>query len=218
MAAIHLENFRTTLAPRADLLSGKVLIDVSNRTNRYSAVSNAEFLQSLVPDALVVKAFNSVSAYSMEDQATVSSSRVFVGSDDQAARERVMDLARDLGFAPCDMGGLRAARSMEAFVLKVFPGWKVPLFLTLGVFNLWALYCVYIYFIDRTAYRWDQVSRVESRRVGSSRSVALVAASSGLAHFCCGKVDHRVHRGGSREVSVSAGGAPIDETFFCLIG
>lgn len=157
VAAIHMENFKTTLAPRADILSGKIVIDVSNRTNRYSSVSNAEFLQSLIPGAVVVKAFNSVSAYALEDQTMVSTNRVFVCSDDAVARERVMDLARDLGFAPSDMGGLRSARSMEAFVLKVFPGWKGPLVFTFGIFNLWALYCVYIYFIEKTAYRWDQI-------------------------------------------------------------
>ncbi|KAL8595954.1 hypothetical protein ACOMHN_018266 [Nucella lapillus] len=157
VAAIHMENFKTTLAPRAEILAGKIVIDVSNRTNRYSSVSNAEVLQSLIPNAVVVKAFNSVSAYALEDQTMVSTNRVFVSSDSPAARERVMNLATDLGFAPSDMGALRSARSMEAFVLKVFPGWKVPLFFTFGVFNLWALYCVYIYFIDRTAYRWDQI-------------------------------------------------------------
>lgn len=157
VAAIHMENFKGTLGPRADLLSGKIVVDVSNRANRYSAVSNAEFLQSIIPDAVVVKAFNSVSAYVLEDQTAVASGRVFVASDDQPARERVLNLARDLGFSPCDMGALRSARSMEAFVLRVFPGWKVPLFFTFGVFNLWALYCVYIYFIEKTAYRWDQV-------------------------------------------------------------
>lgn len=157
VVAIHVENFKATLAPRSDLFAGKVVVDVSNRTNRYAATSNAEYLQTLLPDAAIVKAFNSVSAYALEDQATISTQRVFVGSNDQAARERVMDLARDLGLAPCDMGGLKAARSMEAFVLKVFPGWRMPLFYTFGVFNLWTLYCVYIYFIDSTSYHWDQI-------------------------------------------------------------
>lgn len=157
VVAIHMENFKVTLEPRADLFKEKIVVDVSNRTNRYSAISNAEFLQTILPNAIVVKAFNSVSAYAMEDQTTVAGNRVFVASDDQSARERVLDLARDLGFAPCDMGALKSARSMEAFVLRVFPGWKVPLFFTFGVFNLWALYCVYIYFIEKTAYRWDQV-------------------------------------------------------------
>lgn len=157
VAAIHMENFQKTLAPHADILAGKVVIDVSNRTNRYSAISNAEFLQSLIPCAIVVKAFNTVSAYRMEDQASVGNNRVFVCSDNQLARDRVLSLARDLGFAPSDMGALRAARNMEAFVLKVFPGWKVPLFFTFGLFNLWALYCVYIYYIETSTYRWDQV-------------------------------------------------------------
>lgn len=158
VAAVHVENFKVTLAPRAGLFAGKVVVDVSNRTNRYAATSNAEYLQSLLPEAAVVKAFNSVSACALEEQAfAAGTNRVYVGSDDAGAKERVMELARDLGFAPCDLGGLRAARSMEAFVLKVFPGWKVPLFFAFGVFNLWALYCVYIYYIDTSTYHWDQV-------------------------------------------------------------
>jgi predicted dinucleotide-binding enzyme len=157
VVAIHVENFQVTLTPRAGLFAGKVVVDVSNRTNRYAAQSNAEFLQSLLPEARVVKAFNTVSAYAMEDQTVAGSLRVFVGCDDSGARERVLTIARDLGFSPCDMGSLKSARSMEAFVLKVFPGWKVPLFFTFGIFNLWTLYCVYIYFIEKTEYRWDQV-------------------------------------------------------------
>ncbi|KAK7090628.1 metalloreductase STEAP4-like [Littorina saxatilis] len=157
VAAIHMENFKTTLAPRAEILSDKIVIDVSNRTNRYSAVSNAEFLQSLIPASVVVKAFNSVSAYAMEDQTTVRNNRVFVCSNDPTAIERVMDLARDLGFGPCDMGGLKAARNLEASILKVFPGWKIPLLFAFGVFNLWAVYCAFMYFVERTAYRWDQI-------------------------------------------------------------
>lgn len=157
LAALHVENFRLTLAPRAALLAGKVVVDVSNRRNRYSTRSNAQHLQDLLPQAQVVKAFNSVSSYAMEDS-TQNHTRVFVAADEREARERVLELARNLGFVPCDMGGLRAARNMEAFVFCVFPGWKLPLFLTFGLFNLWALYCAYIYFIEKTAYRWEQVS------------------------------------------------------------
>lgn len=156
LAALHVENFRLTLAPRAALLAGKVVVDVSNRRNRYSTRSNAQHLQDLLPQAQVVKAFNSVSSYAMEDS-TQNHTRVFVAADEREARERVLELARNLGFVPCDMGGLRAARNMEAFVFCVFPGWKLPLFLTFGLFNLWALYCAYIYFIEKTAYRWEQV-------------------------------------------------------------
>jgi predicted dinucleotide-binding enzyme len=162
IAAIHAENFQETLAPRAGLFAGKVVVDVSNRTTKTSPVaaaqSNAEFLQSLLHDARVVKAFSTLSAYAVDDQSVAGSLRVLVASDDADAREHVLTVARDMGFPPCDMGSLKSARSMEASVLEVFPGWKVPLFFTLAVFCVWTLYNVYFYFIEKVEYKWDQVS------------------------------------------------------------
>lgn len=46
---------------------GKVLVDVSNnrRVNQYPE-SNAEYLASLLPDSVVVKGFNIISAWAMQ--------------------------------------------------------------------------------------------------------------------------------------------------------
>uniref|UniRef100_A0A4W5LI83 STEAP family member 4 n=1 Tax=Hucho hucho TaxID=62062 RepID=A0A4W5LI83_9TELE len=56
------------LVPLAKQLKGKVLVDVSNnlRKNQYPE-ANAEYLQSLVPGAEVVKGFNTLSAWSLQN-------------------------------------------------------------------------------------------------------------------------------------------------------
>ena len=50
------------------LFEGKTVIDVSNRSSvqRKEETSQAEYLQSLLPKASVVKAFNVLSAYALE--------------------------------------------------------------------------------------------------------------------------------------------------------
>ena len=50
------------------LFEGRTVIDVSNRSSiqRKEEMSQAEYLQSLLPKASVVKAFNVLSAYALE--------------------------------------------------------------------------------------------------------------------------------------------------------
>ncbi|XP_055758941.1 metalloreductase STEAP4-like [Salvelinus fontinalis] len=56
------------LVPLANQLKGKVLVDVSNnlRKNQYPE-ANAEYLQSLVPGAEMVKGLNTVSAWALQN-------------------------------------------------------------------------------------------------------------------------------------------------------
>ena len=51
----------------AGLLSGKIVVDVSNRATvkRTSELSQAEHLAKLLPNSKVVKSFNVLSAYSL---------------------------------------------------------------------------------------------------------------------------------------------------------
>ena len=51
-----------------ELLQGKIVVDVSNRTtvHRKEGISQAEYLQSLLPRSAVIKAFNVLSAYALE--------------------------------------------------------------------------------------------------------------------------------------------------------
>ncbi|CAL1538850.1 unnamed protein product, partial [Lymnaea stagnalis] len=136
----------------------KIVIDVSNR-DRHTRVftSNGEVLQSLIPEATVVKAFNVISAYAMDADFDGSSRVIPIASDSCRARAMVKDIARDMGFQPYDAGTLAAAKNIELHVMQLCPKWHVPIAITVGVFILWWLFVIYIYFIDDVFYSWEQI-------------------------------------------------------------
>ena len=100
----------------------------------YFPRSQAEHLQTLLPDSPVVKAFNVLSAYALESGGIQGSKEVFVASDDTPAKERVLRLVRDTGFTPVDMGALRSAREIEDIPMRRFPSWKMPLLISFCIF------------------------------------------------------------------------------------
>lgn len=155
--AIHFENYKDCLSSHEDLFTGKVVVDISNRLKVPKHRSNAEYLSCLLPNANVVKGFNVISAYAMENEFAGGSHEVFIAGDDLAAREKVCVLARDMGFVASDWGLLQSARRIESYPLKIFPGWKSPILFAVAIFNIWLLYIVFIYFVKTTAYRWDQI-------------------------------------------------------------
>ncbi|XP_030612584.1 metalloreductase STEAP2 [Archocentrus centrarchus] len=110
------------------LLEGKILVDVSNnkRVNQYPE-SNAEYLASLLPDSIVVKGFNVISAWAMQQSCPKdASTQVFICSDSVEARQLIVELARQLNFQPVDMGTLSSSRDIENIPIQLFPGWKGP--------------------------------------------------------------------------------------------
>jgi len=101
-------------------LAGKTVVDVTNAldANMGLAVgfttSAGEELQKKLPQARVVKAFNTVFAGTMDagkvrDQTLTA----FVAGDDASARATVQALARDIGFDAVDAGPLKSARLLE---------------------------------------------------------------------------------------------------------
>ncbi|XP_053404474.1 metalloreductase STEAP4-like isoform X2 [Mercenaria mercenaria] len=155
--AIHAENFKDLLEEHDDKLDGKIVVDVSNRDRPSESHSNAEYLQRLIPHASVVKAFNVISAYAMENDYNTSSRQVFIASNNEMARGAVSNIARNMNFTPVDFGGLFAARRIEKHPLRLFPDWRGPFGFTVAVFNIWLLYLIFIYYIDRTVYEWEQI-------------------------------------------------------------
>ena len=124
------------------LLEGKVVIDCSNRNSIYSKdkVSQAEYLQSILPRSAVVKSFNVLSAYALESGGLQGSKEVFYAGDVHSAKEEVSGLIRTLGFTPIDRGALRNARQIEDIPVQRFPAWKTPLIIsTILFFILFAL-------------------------------------------------------------------------------
>ena len=105
-----------------EALTGKILIDPNNSTIpeefAYEAIAKslAEILAEQVPNAIVVKAFNTMAQEVFELAPTPlrdHRASVYVASDDPAARQTVMQLAEEIGFVAIDSGVLRNARLIE---------------------------------------------------------------------------------------------------------
>lgn len=91
--------------------------------------SAAEQLAAWFPAARVVKAFNTLSAATMEDPAYGDQrASMFYCGDDAEAKATTRELTEQLGFQAIDCGPLRLARQLEPFAmlyvhLAVFEGW-----------------------------------------------------------------------------------------------
>jgi predicted dinucleotide-binding enzyme len=98
-------------------LAGRVVIDAMNRLDGDPTRSTTEDLADLLPGARLVKAFNTIGfeSYGTARERAVPAS-MFVAGDDTEAKRVAMDLAKQLGFAPEDAGGLANARSLEMMV------------------------------------------------------------------------------------------------------
>lgn len=98
-------------------LAGKVVVDVSNRPTpdpSGAGTSAAEELQARIPDATVVKAFNTAFAARQADPKVGGvSADGFVAGDDDDAKRTVLDLVESIGFRPVDAGSLAVARTLE---------------------------------------------------------------------------------------------------------
>jgi predicted dinucleotide-binding enzyme len=101
---------------------GKLVIDCTNPIAKdFSGLSightdsGGETVARLLPEATVVKAFNTCGFNIMENphfgSATAS---LFIAGDDGRSKEIVSQLATDLGFIPVDAGPLAQARYTEA--------------------------------------------------------------------------------------------------------
>ncbi|XP_055867821.1 metalloreductase STEAP4-like [Biomphalaria glabrata] len=155
ISVVHFQHFAEKYKAA---LSRKIVVDVSNRVKDfYVKNSNAEFLQSLLPDAIVVKAFNVVSAYVMEGNSVQNSRVVPVASNHSLARQAIIDLGNEAGFRPYDAGMLSNSGSIELNSTRMFAKWKVPVVTAAAVYALWWLFVAYVDFIRKVNFTWEQV-------------------------------------------------------------
>lgn len=130
-------------------LSGKIIIDCNNREipenfayDPLVGESLAEQLAADVPEAHVVKAFNTMAQEVFELSPEPLSNydvSCFVCSDNEEANRKVMMLAREIGFSPVDCGPLRSARLLEAlgdFIRFMIGGMKLGPYATISVHTL----------------------------------------------------------------------------------
>lgn len=111
-------------------LSGRVVLDVSNPLDFSGgfpptlSIANddslGELIQRTFPDVRVVKALNTVTASVMVNPSSLAGAHVLpLCGDDAEAKSVVGALLRELGWpadALLDLGGIRAARSMEMYL------------------------------------------------------------------------------------------------------
>ena len=115
-------------ADLAGTLTGKIVIDVTNRPIQ-SGPAIAETLQARLPDAHVVKAFNTAFASRQADPVVDGvAADAFVAGDDAEAKAAVLALAQAIGFRPIDAGGLEVAGTLEGMAwlnisLNMQNGW-----------------------------------------------------------------------------------------------
>ncbi len=99
---------------------GKTVLDVSNALTDEGdlalgfTTSAAEEIQKKLPKAHVAKAFNTVFAKN-QSKGKVGKEQLtlFVAADNIKAKQEIMQLGRDIGFDPVDVGPLKAARYLE---------------------------------------------------------------------------------------------------------
>lgn len=111
------------LLPGLGDLSGKLIIDPMNEPLRIvdhypsrpdASTSAAEQLQSWLPGAHVVKAFNAILYKDLAEPARAGGAiSIPLAGADRSAKDRVVQLVSQLGFEPVDMGPLIAARYIE---------------------------------------------------------------------------------------------------------
>lgn len=114
------------LPPLAAALAGKVLVDCTNPVGRglthalASARSGSELVQSLAPQARVVKAFSVYGFENLEQPDfpghELRASMFFCG-EDAHAKGAVAELIADCGFEPLDVGGIDQALHLEHMTL-----------------------------------------------------------------------------------------------------
>lgn len=135
--AIPFTSAESVAAEIRQLATGKTIIDVSNRMAYGpsgpmidNGPSNAERLAGWLPEASIVKAFNTLFSSNQADP-TVDGIQLdgFVAADDPAAKAIVLELVESIGLRPIDAGPLDRAQQLEqlAFlniVLNATNGWS----------------------------------------------------------------------------------------------
>jgi len=119
--AIPFSSVPDVAAEIAEAAAGKPVVDATNRMSFGAdgpeidtTTSNAEELAGLLPDAHVVKAFNTLFASNQSDPiAEGVQLSGFVAGDDADAKALVLGLVREIGLDPVDVGPLARARQLE---------------------------------------------------------------------------------------------------------
>lgn len=112
------------LLPRAATTAGKIVVDAMNPESEEDAsadigsLSSSTVVAEWFPDAAVVKAFNTIDAGVLRDDARPHTPRdrrfaIFVAGDNSRANARVSTLIEEIGFTPVETGSLQHGGSLQ---------------------------------------------------------------------------------------------------------
>lgn len=120
--------------PALGKLSRKVVVDISapygKEVEALGTRSSGEVVQKKLRGAHVVKGWSHVFAKFLTDpEVDGVESSVLIAGDDAPAKKVVYKMARDMGFHPVDVGGLRQSYHLDRLV-------SMMLFVKLGRFRV----------------------------------------------------------------------------------
>jgi 8-hydroxy-5-deazaflavin:NADPH oxidoreductase len=131
------------------VLNSKIVIDCNNRAipenydfNPLLDESLAEKLAADIPNAHVVKAFNTMAQeiFELSPQPLKDYNvSCFICGDNEQAKQTVMSLAQEIGFAPINCGALYRARLVEAlgdFIRYAMGGMELGAYATISIHKL----------------------------------------------------------------------------------
>jgi NADPH-dependent F420 reductase len=119
--AIPFSSAETVAAEIREAVAGKIVVDATNRMafgptgpTIDAGESNAERFAALLPEARIVKAFNTLFASNQSDPiADGVQLDGFVAADDAAAKSTILELVGSMGLNPVDVGPLPRAQQLE---------------------------------------------------------------------------------------------------------
>jgi len=149
-------SYDTSIAPLSNILRDKIIVDVSNLENE-SDDSNALKLQQMLPSSYVIKGLNTVSAYSLENEAYGASRDTFVCGDNEEKKKKVMDVLREIGLNPLDKGRLQSAIMIEKLPHRFFPNWGRAIAITVALL-------IPIWFYMYLKFFWFEDEHVEKEK------------------------------------------------------
>lgn len=124
-------------AAGVDHFKGKIVLDATNPLDMSGGgpptlvgtvgTSSGELNQRALPDAFVVKAFNTVgNAQFYKPEFAGGPPDMFLCGDDAKAKEQVSRICRDFGWNPVDVGGIGLSHYLEAtaivWIITAFTG------------------------------------------------------------------------------------------------
>lgn len=110
--------------PSAEVLRGKIVIDAMNPYNPAGGFfdlegsTSSEIVLRRMPEARLVKAFNTIyyehlATRGRNDVPMEDRHAIYLAGDDDAAKQIVAGLIREIGFAPVDTGSLREGGRLQ---------------------------------------------------------------------------------------------------------